>query len=941
MNAQDQEKTLSALYHLSPDMPECDWWRVGAALRSESEALFDAFDQWSSGGRSYKGTKDCRATWNAHPPKSGGINIGTLYGMAMAHGWKQSKTTNASHVTRPKPPTKPPETPAPTEAPKPTSPVYDLQNAWERATPATLEHAYCIVKGVTDPAMVEGLRVLPSTDRLRIKGHSMANALLVPSHTHDGTLCTVQCIAHTGTKADGSPKFDKVNFPKCHHATEDGAQGFHAVGAIEAGQPVHIVEGVGTAWAIYQATGKAAAISFGVGRTEKVARAIQQHHPEALPVLVPDIGQETTVGKVAKVLGCAVVTFPTELGDNADAWDYVQVHGPQALTDLLAQATQPSKPVPSNAGNDGDGQIPGMDARPAYRVFDKWVEEGGQKFKPGVWLFGTKTEGRGDNAVVAPTETWICTPLHIDAGTSDAHDGSYGRLLRFENTRGNLRQWAMPMHMLAGDGTALCENLYSMGMLINSKPGLVRYLQSKVPPKDSYLLCVHQPGWADTQCRAFVLPDTVIGPDAAKVVYQSDTVGDADFGTAGTLEGWQAGIAAMAVGNPMLALAICTALAGPLLSKCNAESGGPHFIGPSSTGKSSAMAAAISAWGSPTYKRGWLATSNGIEATAAQFNDCLLALDEISECDPANVGKIVYMLGNGQGKARADRAGGFRKVARWRVSVLSNGERSIGTSMAEGGYRIKAGQEVRIFDVPCANRAYDVWDTLHHYPDARAFSDGIKAQAKAHYGHAGRAFVERLAKEEADLGEWLASIRTLPELSSKGEGQEQRVAGRFALLALAGELASFYGVTGWPKGEAIRAAAAGLEAWRSLQADKDGANRERGQIVQAVTDFIDKHTDGRFSDADADHDAFQRQPIIHNRAGFWRNTDTGRVYLFNSNGLREALQGYDFGRALVSLREAGLMLPPGKDGKPYMQRKVQGRNGHWYVVHPDGVGGTV
>ena len=31
-----------------------------------------------------------------------------------------------------------------------------------------------------------------------------------------------------------------------------------------------------------------------------------------------------------------------------------------------------------------------------------------------------------------------------------------------------------------------------------------------------------------------------------------------------------------------------------------------------------------------------------MEGAAALFNDCLLALDEISECDPREVGAIVY-----------------------------------------------------------------------------------------------------------------------------------------------------------------------------------------------------------------------------------------------------------------------------------------------------------
>jgi hypothetical protein len=51
----------------------------------------------------------------------------------------------------------------------------------------------------------------------------------------------------------------------------------------------------------------------------------------------------------------------------------------------------------------------------------------------------------------------------------------------------------------------------------------------------------------------------------------------------------------------------------------------------------------------------------------------------------------------------------------------------------------------------------------------------------------------------------------LPVLSGEGgEGQDKRAAGRFALLALAGEVATEYGITGWPEGEAIKAAAEGF-----------------------------------------------------------------------------------------------------------------------------------
>ena len=85
-----------------------------------------------------------------------------------------------------------------------------------------------------------------------------------------------------------------------------------------------------------------------------------------------------------------------------------------------------------------------------------------------------------------------------------------------------------------------------------------------------------------------------------------------------------------------------------------------------------------------------------MEGAAALFNDCLLALDEISECDPREVGAIVYSLGNGRGKQRAGRSGNARGVTRWRCFILSSGERSIATTMLEGGHRAKAGQAVRL-----------------------------------------------------------------------------------------------------------------------------------------------------------------------------------------------------------------------------------------------------
>lgn len=579
--------------------------------------------------------------------------------------------------------------------------------------------------------------------------------------------------------------------------------------------------------------------------------------------------------------------------------------------------------------------IPGETERPKFVVLDDWHEEGGTKFRPGVWSFGIKNN-RGD-AQPTLTQQWICSPLHLDAVTTDAHAGNYGRLLRIKTTLGKWITWAMPMAMLRGDCSDLRGELLGMGVEIDpyGRNLLAVYLQDKAPKRR--IECALQTGWAGTDYKAFVLPDTVIGPRAAGVAYQSGERGSDEYATAGTLVGWKAGIAAMAVGNPLLALGLCAAFAGPVLARCGQESGGIHFIGDSSTGKTTIIEAACSVWGSSGFRRSWRTTGNGLEGAAALFNDSLLALDEISECDPRVVGEVVYMLGNGRGKQRASRTGSARTVARWRTSVLSTGERSIATTMAEGGHRIKAGQSVRLLDVP-AQRTHGAWDNLHQLGGGTAFSDALKRAAVTDYGHAGRAFLEKLTRDhDGSFSDALDAIKALPELQAAGdEGQAKRAAARFAVLALAGELATSYGVTGWPDGEAIQAAAVGFAAWQSLRGTGRG-NAEHDQISERIVSFIERHGDSRFSDADSDDD--HRTALVRDRAGWWRAGDGGRMYLFNADGLREALKGFDFARALDALQQAGAIEAPGADGKRAKFMRIRGQGMRLYTVRPDRIEG--
>jgi len=837
---------------------------------------------------------------------------------------------------------------------------------WKAGAPAGEDHPYLIRKGV---APVATLREIPAADVARIigyelaaKGERLAGRILLAPVKIGGELSTVEMIDEAGRKS----------------ALAGGAKagGYWAVQSLPAGDGaglcILIGEGVATALSAREATGHPTLAALSAGQLEPAAKAIRKRHPAAAIVILADLLKDTgepepRAMQAARAVGgaMAVPDFggSREAGDT-DFNDLAQRCGkdavrrditatlssltgdteaqsdddPAAAAEPRSDAVTPDPDVTAvtrvQASNDAaSGVTPadsdgatGVTASPIpplgerrFVVLDDWTEANGRKYRPGVWWFSFK-EGKES---ITPTEDWVCSPLYVDAVTHDDQQHNFGRLLRFKNTLGRWREWAMPMELLKASGDELRGELLAMGVQIdpNGHRLLGRYLQAITPKRRAR--CALSVGWCG---KSYVLPDVVIGADAAGVIFQSGERGHDEHSRAGTLDGWRDGIASQAVGNPLLALALSVAFAGPLLARCNAESGGVHFVGDSSTGKTTAIEAACATWGGTGFRRSWRATANGMEGAATMFNDCLLALDEISECDPREVGAIVYALGNGRGKQRASRSGAARAVTRWRCAVLSSGERTIGTTMAEGGHRAKAGQSVRLLDVPAARR-YGAWDTLHSFQNGPALSDAIKRTAATHYGHAGRAYLERLTRDSRDFAETLERIKGLPAFAADGgEGQDKRAAGRFALLALAGELATEYGITGWPEGEAINAAAEAFKAWRGL---RGSGNDERRQIVERVADFIERHGDSRFSDVVAnDGDAMRI-----NRAGWWRDEAGGRVYLFNAAGLKEALAGFDFKRALDTLQQVGALPPSsGERSKP---ERIGGRLVRVYAIHAD------
>jgi putative DNA primase/helicase len=556
--------------------------------------------------------------------------------------------------------------------------------------------------------------------------------------------------------------------------------------------------------------------------------------------------------------------------------------------------------------------------RPGFRVYDHPVTTStGNKLRAGVYWHGQRP-GKSD-APPAPFDQWVCSPLHVSAVTS-CNGAHFGRLLRFRNTLGQWREWAMPMAMLSGSGEDLRRELLSMGVEIDPDgfKQLNRYIQSQHP--DRQVTAASTTGWHGTEL--FIMPGENIGQGDA--ILQSELANLDDFTRAGNLDGWRDNVARFSAGNPLLILGICTALAGPLLYPTRQQSGGINLHGKSSTGKSSIAQAAASVWGhGEQLLRTWNATGNGLEGIASQRNDTLLALDELGESDPAKVGDIVYALANGTGRARATRTGGARTTNRWRVSLLSSGELTLPAKMAEVGKRSKAGQEVRLLDLSAARR-HGCWDHLHGHPDGGSLSKAIKRASVTHYGHAGPAFVRHLLDGEGldGLPEALTLLRAQYQPRNNLEG---RAADRFALLALAGELAIGCGLLPL---EPDAARLAMLELFANWQSERSADPSEDAAIKALVLEFITRHGEAHFSELGRD------SAPVRDRAGWWREDAGRRTWLLTSEGLRRAVPGFEQRTVLDVLDAAGWLTERGEGGKRAKQVKADGQSQRLYHLQP-------
>lgn len=560
--------------------------------------------------------------------------------------------------------------------------------------------------------------------------------------------------------------------------------------------------------------------------------------------------------------------------------------------------------------------------RPRYAVYEHPRTIEGKTYRPGTWYHGLKQSGPDEKAI--PVDHWICVPLNVVAETVNSEDGTIGLLVNFSH-RGKRIELVIPREVIGSKGDEVMKSLLSRGLVIeyHQRRQIVPYLASHQSP-DLVIATTGKPGWHES--GAFVLPSRVIGGD--NVRFQDSGRAANIFNSKGTIDGWQTEIAARCVGNPVLILSVCCALAGPLLAKVGVNGGGVHLVGDSSSGKSLAQLLAASVWGNPgAFAASWDVSKGGVEIEAASRNDTILILDEIKRADPKRVQEMAYAIANGMGKGTMTREREGRAKLTWRVLALSSGERSLSDHAAIGGSNAHAGAELRMVDVNAGTRTHRAFDDVQGLT-GQEFHRVVSDAVTQHYGHVGPAFVESLIQHPEDLHNAFRQVR---EAFATESSQAGRVADRFAIMALAGESAIRRKLLNWPKGAAINGCRQLFNEWLSTMGDGSAEDR---QILRGISNFIDLHGDSRFSDF-----RHSGTTSVHNRAGYYEVEFGKRLYMFNSPGLAEAAAGFNLNRIIRALQNVDALAKVDNDKDQKRANKSYpmpgGGKSRFYVIDPE------
>lgn len=441
---------------------------------------------------------------------------------------------------------------------------------------------------------------------------------------------------------------------------------------------------------------------------------------------------------------------------------------------------------------------------------------------------------------------------------------------------------------------------------------LLAFLQAWEGVPHSWL--AEQAGWfIDPGGQAsYIRPDGTVHQLAAATPVVLSMSHQISAQRAGSLRGWQDEVAARALGNPALIFAISAALTGPLLRLACIPTCGFNFFGNSGIGKSLLLQLALSCGGDPEGLAPWAAAQTGLHRFSVMSQDGLIALDGFPRDPDGGLAKALLAIADDAGSGRIVSPRDPDGVRRWRRVLLSSSELPLTVSLRRKKKEPPAALLTRVVDLPAECGPHGLVADLHGCADGVTFARSLQAALRRHHGHLLPAFLDRLV---FDLDAVAAGLtKDLPHMTAEVQGRADAVASpvchppiaeRFALVALAGELAIRWGLLPWPPGTATEAVTPLARLARLDGATGPGATPALARLSVFLTAHQDRIIDLNATDSPQDTPA---------DAIGWQ--DDKHLYLHRDT-VHDELAELD--ALLEDLNESGALLPGGE------QRSLQYR----------------
>lgn len=531
-----------------------------------------------------------------------------------------------------------------------------------------------------------------------------------------------------------------------------------------------------------------------------------------------------------------------------------------------------------------------------------------------------------DSGEIINNEAWLCSPLDVIGSGSDGAERYL--VLRWRSPRGGEDiTKAIPCADI-GEREGW-RTLKSGGVNVTTKSTyraiLADWLQQSGTGQE--WIISHTTGWHH---GAYIMPDgEVIGKPQTPILFNGRSAAASGYSVVGTAGSWRDSVARLAGGNPSMMLGVAASLAAPLIGLVGADGFGVHLFEQSSAGKTTTANIASSLWGEPDALRlTWYGTALGIANEAEAHNDSLLPLDEVGQGSSAkDVATSAYTLFNGAGKLQGAKDGGNRELKRWRTVAISTGEMDIETFLSAGGLKVKAGQLVRLLNIPMEKST-----VFNGLPNGKAHADALKDAWIDNHGAAGREWVKWLAthQQEAKQAVRDAQERWRGLIPADYGEQVHRVAERFAILEAALVVGTM--ITGWGEQASRDAIQHCFNAWVK---EFGTGNKEHQQIIEQCVAFLDAHGLSRFAPLPYDPSSMPIRDLAGYRKRKSSHDDAPFVfYTFPATFEKEIAQGFNSRQFARVLAAAGLLSEP-SSGRGYQQKspRIDGRQINVYVLH--------